>query len=89
MTTNEITTDHNIDYTTNPAPTECPFAGLMFGSERYPRMTVEITADSDWHCLLAGDRTFAWFNGTGSMTLWTPAHFCEWSTGIQCRIVED
>jgi len=79
MTTNNTTrTD---------APEGCPFARQLGFGMPAPRMAVERTADSDWHNMKKGDRTFAWTNDTSGTTLWTPDHMCEWSTGLRFKLV--
>jgi hypothetical protein len=69
------------DYTMRAdVPSECPFAV-------YPeRLTVKVTHDSPRHGLVQGDQTLAWHNEINTLTLWTPSHFCEWSSGIACVI---
>lgn len=84
MSNTATDTDHT---TRTDAPTECPFARQIGFGLHAPRMVVELTADSDWHGMKAGERTFAWTNTTNSTTLWTPTHMCEWSTGLRCKVV--
>ena len=85
---NNTATPTNIDYTGRiDAPIECPFARQIGFGLHASRFEVIITKDSEWHGLTAGDRTYAWAAVGNCTTLWTPAHFCEWSSGIQFRRV--